>query len=76
MAEALVLAGGNLKQVAKTIDISYPTLRRRLDDMIAALATLRHEDETRAQVLLDDVEAGRMTPEAAARLIREMNGEP
>jgi hypothetical protein len=33
LAEALVLAGGNLKALARTLEISYPTLRKRVDDL-------------------------------------------
>ena len=74
LAEQIILAGGNLKEVARGMDVSYPTLRKRLDALIVALRDLRNEDETRAKSLLDEVEAGRLPPEAAARLIKEMSG--
>ena len=67
LAERVLLAGGNLKQVATDLEISYPTLRKRVDGMIAALSKLR-------QALLGAVEAGSMTPEEAARQIKELNG--
>jgi hypothetical protein len=74
MVEQMVLAGGNLKEVAEAMDVSYPTLRKRLDVLIAALRQLQKDDDTRAKSLLDEVEAGRLPPEAAARLIKEMSG--
>lgn len=74
LAEQIVLAAGNLKEVARGMGVSYPTLRKRLDAAITALGALRKDDESRTQALLDDVEAGRLTPEAAARLIKEMHG--
>lgn len=74
LAEHLILAAGNLKQMAASLEISYPTLRKRLDDLVVALGDLRATDDTRTAALLGDVESRRLTPEAAARLIKEMNG--
>ena len=74
LIEQVILAGANLKEVARDSQVSYPTFRKRLDAVIADLAQLRREDEARAEALLDDVERKRLAPEAAARQIREMNG--
>ena len=74
LAERVLLAAGNLKEVAGAIEVSYPTLRKRLDALILRLHALRNEDEARTRSLLDEVEAGTRSPEEAARLIKEMNG--
>jgi len=74
LAEQLVLAAGNLKQMAASLEVSYPTLRKRLDELIDALTGLRSADDARADGYLKAVEAGRLTPEAAARRIKELNG--
>ncbi len=74
LVEQIVLAAGNLKDVAARLDVSYPTLRKRLDTLIASLEQLRSEDEARTRSMLDQVEAGSLTAEEAARLIKEMNG--
>ncbi len=74
LAEQILLAAGNLKEVAGTLEVSYPTLRKRLDALILALGELRAADEDRTAALLDGVEAGTRTAEEAARLIKEMNG--
>lgn len=74
LAEQLVLAAGNLKQMAATLEISYPTLRKRLDELVISLGTLRSADDTRTNDYLKEVEAGRLTPEKAARRIKELNG--
>ena len=74
LAEQIILAAANLKDVASAQEISYPTLRKRLDALIVALRDLRREDEARCQTLLDQVEVGTITPEEAARLIKELNG--
>ena len=64
-----------LKQVAADLEISYPTLRKRVDGLIEDLNQLVEADAKRADTLLRDVETGRLTPEHAARRIREMNGD-
>ena len=74
LTERVLLAAGNLKEVAGAIEVSYPTLRKRLDALILRLRALRDEDEARTQALLDEVEAGTRSVEEAARLIKEMNG--
>lgn len=74
LAEAFILAGGNLKGLAQHEGISYPTLRKRVDDLIAVLAELVRQDDRRTGALLDAVERGTQTPEHAARLIKEING--
>src|SRR6476646_10025159 len=35
--EMFVLAGGNLKEIAERVGVSYPTIRSRLDKVIEAL---------------------------------------
>jgi hypothetical protein len=74
LAEQIVLAAGNLKQVAGVLEVSYPTLRKRLDGLIEALGELRMDDQERTKSLLDSVESGAMGAEQAARLIKELNG--
>ncbi|MCX2720913.1 DUF2089 family protein [Roseibium salinum] len=74
LVERIILSGCNLKDVAASMEISYPTLRKRLDALIDRLNSLREQDEERTNAILDDVKAGKTMPEAAARQIREMNG--
>lgn len=74
LAEQIVLAAGNLKEVAGALEVSYPTLRKRLDALIGALHELQAADEAHSRALLEEVAAGRLAPEAAARLIKEMSG--
>ena len=75
LVEQMVLSAGNLKDVAGTLKVSYPTLRKRLDNLIAALQALRDADEEQTARFLNAVEAGEMNPETAARLIRELHGQ-
>ena len=74
LAEQVLLAAGNLKEVAGVLEVSYPTLRKRIDAMIRALESLRGQDDSLGRRYLEAVEAGTMAPEEAARRITELNG--
>src|SRR5215475_12879906 len=68
--EMFVLAGGNLKEIAEQVGVSYPTIRSRLDKVIEALrGEIAKTQRVRGNVL-DAVEPGKTTAEAAARLIK------
>lgn len=75
LAEQFLSAGGNLKLLAQQVGVSYPTLRRRVDEMLAALKALQEEDRARADALLRKVESGQIPAQEGLRLIREMNNE-
>ncbi len=75
LAESFILFGGNLKDLSADMDISYPTLRKRIDDMIAELSTLQKRDEEEIHVILDRIEKGEIKAEEGMRLIKEMNNE-
>lgn len=74
LAEALILAGGNLKASAQALGISYPTLRKRVDDLIEELEKLRAEDERRIDEILRAVERGALPAAKGTRMITELNG--
>lgn len=74
LAERLILAGGNLKDVAGDVGISYPTLRRRVDTLIEELESLRQGDQDVVNGILSEIESGVLRPEEGARLIREIDG--
>jgi len=74
LAERILLAAGNLKEVAAVFGVSYPTLRRRVDEMIERLDASRASDAKKADEYLQAVERGEMQPEEAARRIGEMGG--
>jgi hypothetical protein len=70
--EMFVLAGGNLKEIAEQVGVSYPTIRSRLDKVIE---TLRADIGKTRQVkgnLLDAVGTSRSSAEEAARLIKDI----
>lgn len=70
--EMFVLAGGNLKEIAEQVGVSYPTIRSRLDKVIEALrGEISKTQRVRGNVL-DAVEPSKTSAEAAARLIKQI----
>ena len=63
--EMFILAGGSLKEIAERADVSYPTVRSRLDKVIAAL---RDEIVKAGQRGAGGADA--LRPEEAARMIK------
>src|SRR5689334_23907370 len=68
--EMFVLAGGNLKEIAEQVGVSYPTIRSRLDKVIDALRAEIGKTRRVQGNVLDAVEPGKTNAEAAARLIK------
>ena len=75
LAEQMLLCGGNLKNLAEIVGVSYPTLRRKVDDLIAALTELRRADKQTVEAILEGIEKGRIPAETGIRQIRELQGE-
>ena len=69
--EVFIKARGNIKEVEKELGISYPTVRKRLNDAIAALGYAPPDDTRRRDEILDAVEAGELTAKEAADLIKQ-----
>lgn len=70
--EMFVLAGGNLKEIAEQVGVSYPTIRSRLDKVIEALrGEIAKTQRVRGSVL-DAVQAGKTSAADAARLIKRI----
>jgi len=75
LTEALILHGGNLKEMAVSLDISYPTLKKRLNDLTLSLKERKNEDEKKIEEILLKIEEREMNAEEGIKLIREINGE-
>ena len=77
-----VLASGSLKEVARTYDVSYPTLRARLDRLIDRLEQLadRREPDPMADMLAKLVERGELATRTARQILKlhwgESNSKP
>jgi hypothetical protein len=75
--EAFLRARGNIKRVERELGISYPTVRGRLNALLTALGITPASDDDddtvrRRREVLDQLEAGRLTPEEAAAKLRQL----
>ena len=71
--EMFVLSGGNLKEIAEQVGVSYPTIRSRLDKVIESLRNEIGKTRRVKGNVLDAVEPGTSkstNAEDAARLIK------
>ena len=67
--ELFVLASGSLKQMAELLEVSYPTVRNRLDKLISTLENEKIQDDKRKLMILEDIEAGRIPAKQGMRMI-------
>ena len=75
--ELFVVARGNIKEMEKRLGVSYPTVRNKLDAIIAKLeGKLQKTDpETRHKRRLEIIESikrGEISPDEGAALIEEL----
>jgi hypothetical protein len=75
--EAFLRSRGNIRKVERQMGISYPTVRSRLDGVLAALGIAvgpEEDDESvprRRREILDQLESGALSPDEAARRLRQ-----
>ena len=72
LVEDFLLTAGNLSQLARDYGLSRPTMRQRLDAVIGTVRALRAGDAERSGEILARIEKGDLSPEAAARTLREL----
>jgi len=72
-----VLASGSLKEVAAQYGVSYPTVRRRLDRLIAVVEALERSAEASRveRTVRTMLAAGRIDAEAARRILEAAEGD-
>lgn len=77
--ETFIRLEGKVTWVAEELGLSYPTARNRLVDVIRALgyepreevpAEQRQRAASQRQAVLDDLAAGKITPEEAIQVLR------
>lgn len=73
LVEALVRCEGKLNRMQEELQLSYPAVRARLNDVIRALGYEVDEDAgpsiERRRAILQDLAAGRLTTEEALNLL-------
>lgn len=70
--EMFVLAGGNLKEIAQQVGVSYPTIRSRLDKVISALRNEIGKTQNVRGTVLDAVSPGKTNAKDAAQIIKRI----
>ena len=68
-AVEFILASGSLKEMAKILDVSYPTVRARLDRIIECLKSEKASEDERRAAILDAVEEKKISSSEASRLL-------
>jgi hypothetical protein len=68
--EMFILAGGSLKEIAELANVSYPTVRSRLDKVIEALGEEIARTAEVKGTASDAAAQSKMLAEEAARLIK------
>ena len=73
--EVFIAARGNIKEVERTLGVSYPTVRSRLDEVIAALGyPVQRPAGGRAErkEILEALDRGEITAEEALAKLKEI----
>lgn len=68
--ESFLIARGSIKEVEKLLGISYPTVRRRLDDVVHALGYASTETQKTQMEILDGIESGSLSAREAVNRLR------
>jgi hypothetical protein len=69
---AFVRSSGSLKAVAEQTGTSYPTVRNRLNDILAQLQKAESQLEKRRHAILDALEQGKMSAKKAASELKKV----
>lgn len=70
--EVFVKCRGNIKDVEKELGISYPTVRAKLDDVIASLGySVAKQKSIESNQVIDMLEKGEITADQAIKMIKE-----
>ena len=71
--ETFLRCRGNIKEVERELGISYPTVRRRLDNVIRALGFPTEETGLQRRDILEALEQKKMTPEEAVEALKGLS---
>ena len=68
--ESFLIARGNIREAEKLLGISYPTVRRRLDDVVHALGHATSKIQRTQTDVLDALEDGTLSPKEAIKQLK------
>ncbi len=75
LTEKLIEHGGNLKEMVQSMDISYPTLKKRLHSLNQSLQKIKSDDKKMINNILEMMENKTISVEEGVKLIKELNNE-
>ena len=67
--EQFILSSGSLKEMENKLDVTYPTVRSRLDNIIEVLKERITIDDKKTRIL-DDLEQGKISASKATELLK------
>ena len=69
--EVFIKNRGNIKQIEKELGISYPTVKKNLDEVIVSLGyKVDDEEEVKKDEVFKKLEKGEITAQEAAKLLK------
>ncbi|PTM56457.1 DUF2089 domain-containing protein [Desmospora activa] len=71
--ETFLTCRGNIKEVEKALGISYPTVRGKLDEIIAALghSPQKKQEVVNKKEIISLLEKGELSPEEAVKMLKK-----
>ncbi|CAA6805956.1 MAG: Unknown protein [uncultured Campylobacterales bacterium] len=75
LAEELIICEGNLKNLATTLNTTYPTLKKKIILLSQNMQSLKEQDEKTVENILNQIEKKQITPQKGLKLIKELNYE-
>ena len=70
--EAFLVVRGNIKEVERELGISYPTVRKRLGEVVQALGYPSGVERLEQHEILDAIDSGEMTPQQGIALMKAL----
>jgi len=69
-------ARGNIKEVERCLSISYPTVKSRLEALLAklGLSQLKSEVKRRRLEIVEKLDKGELSAKEAIKMLRELEG--
>jgi hypothetical protein len=69
--EAFLVARGNIKEVERDLGISYPTVRKRLEEVVQALGYASESGRLEQQEILDAIDRGDLSPQEGIKMMKD-----
>ena len=68
--EVFLVSRGNIKEVEKELGISYPTVRKKLDEVIQALGHAPEAERMNREEILDAIDRGEISAKEGIALLK------